>query len=62
MAKMLNIVLKRGYIGIPEKQRDVLRALGLKRIGSSVKKADNESTRGMIHKVFHLVAVEKAEE
>lgn len=59
---MLRIVLKRGYIGIPEKQRAVLRSLGLKRIGSAVRKTDNEATRGMIHKVSHLVAVEKAEE
>jgi large subunit ribosomal protein L30 len=59
---MLRIVLNRSYIGIPGKQRKVLEALGLKKIGSAVKKADDDSTRGMINKVSHLVAVEKIEE
>jgi large subunit ribosomal protein L30 len=59
---MLRIVLKRSYIGIPEKQRKVLSALGLKKIRSAVRKADDDSTKGMINKVSHLVAVEKIEE
>lgn len=59
---MLKIVLKRSYIGIPEKQRKVLRALGLKKIGSSVKKTDNRSTIGMINKVSHLISVGKVDE
>ena len=56
---MMRIVLKRGYIGIPEKQRKVLRALGLKKIGASVEKKDNEAIRGMVHAVAHLVDVHK---
>ncbi len=59
---MLRIVLKRSYIGIPEKQRKVLAALGLKKIRSAVRKADDDSTKGMISKVSHLVAVEKIED
>lgn len=62
MYKMLKIVLKRSYIGIPEKQRKVLRALGLRKIGSAVTKPEDGSVRGMLHKVSHLVAVEKTEE
>jgi len=58
---MLKIVLKRSYIGIPEKQRKVLQALGLRKIGSSVKRADDKSTKGMINRVSHLVAVEKVD-
>lgn len=54
---MVRIKLKRGYIGLPEKQRRVLRALGLKKIGSSVVKGDSPVFRGMIHKVSHLVEV-----
>ena len=59
---MLRIALRRSWIGIPEKQRRVLEALGLKRIGKAVKRADDDSTRGMINKVSHLVSVEKTEE
>lgn len=59
---MLKIVLKRSYIGIPEKQRKVLRALGLRKIGCSVDRSDNKAVRGMIHKVSHLVSVEKKAE
>jgi large subunit ribosomal protein L30 len=59
---MLKITLKRGYIGIPEKQRKVLRALGLKRIGNAVAMKDDGATRGMISRVPHLIVVEKVEE
>lgn len=59
---MLKISLKRGYIGIPDKQKKVLQSLGLKKIGSIVEKADVLSIRGMIHKVSHLITVEKVEE
>jgi large subunit ribosomal protein L30 len=58
---MLKIVLKRSYIGTPEKQRKILRALGLRKIGSAVKKTDDKSTRGMIYRVSNLVSVEKAD-
>ena len=56
---MLRIVLKRGYIGIPDKQRKILAALGLKRIGATVTMEDNKAIQGMVIKVAHLVAVEK---
>ncbi len=58
---MLKIVLKRSYIGIPEKQRRVLAALGLRKIGSTVVKTDTKAMQGMIHKVPHLISVEKVE-
>ncbi len=59
---MLKIVLKKGYIGIPVKQRRTLEALGLKRIGASVKREDNKAIKGMINRVSHLVAVETVSE
>ncbi|MDA8082887.1 MAG: 50S ribosomal protein L30 [Nitrospiraceae bacterium] len=59
---MLRIVLKKGYIGIPDKQRKTLEALGLKRIGTSVTREDNRALQGMLTKVAHLVAVEKVTE
>jgi len=58
---MLKITLRRSYIGIPEKQRKVLVSLGLKKIGCSVTQADNEAIKGMVHKVTHLVAVERVD-
>jgi large subunit ribosomal protein L30 len=62
MRDMLKITLKRGHVGIPEKQRKVLRALGLKKIGKVVTRRDDEAIRGMIKRVPHLIAVEKAED
>jgi large subunit ribosomal protein L30 len=59
---MVKIVLKRSYIGITPKQEKVLQALGLKKIGSIVKKTDNKATMGMINKVSHLVSFEKVDE
>jgi len=59
---MLRIVLNRSYIGVPEKQKRVLQALGLRKIGSGVNKANDKATQGMIHKVSHLVSVETIEE
>lgn len=56
---MLKITLKRGYIGIPDKQKKVLAALGLRKIGSSVKRTGDKAVEGMIRKVAHLVSIEK---
>ncbi len=59
---MVKIVLRKSYIGITPKQEKVLQALGLKKIGSTVKKVDNKATMGMINKVSHLVSFEKVDE
>ncbi len=56
---MIRITLKRSYIGVPEKMRRTLRALGLRKIGMTVEKQDIPSIRGMIHKVSHLIDVGK---
>ncbi len=37
-----------------------MRGLGLRRIGHTVDVVDHPSSRGMIHKVRHLVVVEEA--
>lgn len=59
---MVKIVLKRSHIGITPKQRLILQALGLKKIGSTTKKADDKAIMGMINKVSHLVSFEKVDE
>ena len=56
---ILKITLKRSHIGIPEKQQKVLRSLGLKKIGSSIMRGESEAIKGMVHKVSHLVSVER---
>jgi large subunit ribosomal protein L30 len=49
-------------IGRPEKQRKVLRGMGLKKLNNIVILADTPQTRGMINKVSHLVSVEESKE
>ena len=58
MAK-LKITLTRSLIGSPETQRKTSKALGLKKLNSSVELPDNESIRGQLHKVEHLITVEE---
>lgn len=56
----LKITQKRSSIGRPPDQRRTLRALGLRKIGHSVQKADSPDLRGMLFKVQHLVEVQDA--
>jgi large subunit ribosomal protein L30 len=58
-AKTLRVKQVKSQIGRPKDQDLTLRALGLGRIGKSHELADNESVRGMINKVSHLVQVEE---
>jgi ribosomal protein L30 len=48
----------RSTIGHPPRQREVLRSLGLRRIGMRVERPDNPAVRGAIQAVDHLVAIE----
>jgi large subunit ribosomal protein L30 len=57
-AKTIKITLVKSTIGFDRKQDKVVTGLGLRRIGHSVELADTPETRGMIHKVRHLVTVE----
>ena len=62
MGKMLKIKMVKSEIGRPEKQRKILRGIGLKKLNSCVTLADTPQTRGMINKVSHLVSVEESKE
>jgi large subunit ribosomal protein L30 len=62
MAGKLIVRQVRSTISRPEKQRLVLRALGLRRIGHQREHEDNPVIRGMIRKVSHLVEVREANE
>ena len=57
-AKTVKITLVKSTIGFDKKQDRVVTGLGLRRIGHTVELADTPETRGMIHKVRHLVTVE----
>ena len=46
--------------GANRQQLDTLRSLGLRRIGHTVEVKDNPQTRGMLHRVRHLIKVEEA--
>jgi large subunit ribosomal protein L30 len=59
--KHLRIKLVRSVIGRPQKQREVVKGLGLRRINSEVIREDRPETRGMIRKIPHLIEVEELE-
>ena len=56
-AARLKIRQVRSAIGFNKNQGIVLQSMGLRRIGHTVELADTPETRGMIHKVRHLVEV-----
>ena len=56
--KSLRLTQVKSSIGRPADQGKTLRALGLGKIGRTVDQVDNESVRGMIFKVKHLITVE----
>ncbi len=56
-AKKLTITLVRSTIGFDKTQAKTVQAMGLRKIRHSVELPDTPETRGMIHKVRHLVTV-----
>ena len=58
--KALKVTLVKSTIGFDKKQDAVVTSLGLRRLRHSVVVNDTPETRGMIHKVRHLVTVESA--
>jgi large subunit ribosomal protein L30 len=58
----LKITQVRSTVGKPRRQRDTVRALGLRRIRHSVVKEDRPEIRGMVARVQHLVDVEEGAE
>jgi len=59
---MLKVKKVKSEIGRPEKQRKVLRGMGLNKLNKTVTLADTPQVRGMINKVIHLVSVEESKE
>jgi large subunit ribosomal protein L30 len=59
--KKLKVTLVKSYIGRPQKQRNVLRGMGLEKLNKTVLLKDTPEIRGMVYKVCHLVSVEELE-
>jgi large subunit ribosomal protein L30 len=55
----LRITWIKSGIGYSRRQKDTIRALGLRHLGTAVEQADTPVIRGMISKISHLVRVEE---
>ena len=56
----LKITLTKSINKARANEKATVRALGLKKIGQTVEKADNEATRGMVKAVTNYVVAEEA--
>ncbi len=59
--KKLRVTLVKSAIGYEKSQGMTVRALGLRRLHSSVIVDDTPTNRGQINKIIHLVKVEEIE-
>jgi large subunit ribosomal protein L30 len=55
--RRLKLELVRSPIGGTERQRATVIALGLRKLHQVVEHSDSPVTRGMVHKVAHLVRI-----
>ena len=55
----VKITLTRSLIGRPQNQKDTVKALGLRKINSTVVKPANEAITGMVNTISHLVDVKE---
>ena len=60
-AGRVKVTLVRSTIGFDRRQADVVRGMGIRRLGHTVELPDVPSIRGMIYKVRHLVRVSDVE-
>jgi large subunit ribosomal protein L30 len=51
----IKVTQRKSAIGRPQRQRDTLRGLGLRKLNQSRILDDTPSVRGMINKVNHLI-------
>ena len=59
MADKLKVTLVKSTIGAIPKHKKTVEALGLRKLNKTVELPDNDSVRGMIRQVSHLVKVEE---
>ncbi len=64
MAKGKTIFIQyfRSSIGRPERQKRILRSLGLKKLNQVIERPDNPATRGVVAKIPHLIQIIEGEE
>jgi large subunit ribosomal protein L30 len=55
--KRLKVTLRKSTIGFNRAQAKTVQGMGLRRLHHTVELPDTPETRGMIHKVRHLVEV-----
>ena len=58
-AKTITVTLRKSTIGFNKTQAKTVQGMGLRRLNHSVQIQDTPATRGMIHKVRHLVDVQE---
>lgn len=51
------VQLVRGLAGTTRYQREVIKGLGLRRLGATASRPDNPMIRGMVRRVPHLVRI-----
>jgi large subunit ribosomal protein L30 len=57
--RRLKVTLIRSTIGFNRTQDETVTGMGLRRLNHTVELPDTPETRGMIHKVRHLVTVQE---
>jgi large subunit ribosomal protein L30 len=57
--KTVRITLVKSPIGYTQRQKDTVKALGLRKMHQTVEHIDSPVIRGMIAKVVHLIKVEE---
>ena len=57
--KVFRVTLVKSPIGYSQRQKDTVRALGLRRLNQTVEHTDSAVIRGMLDKVSHLVLIEE---
>jgi large subunit ribosomal protein L30 len=57
IGKKIKVTLRKSTIGFNRAQAKTVEGMGLRRINHSVELPDTAETRGMIHKVRHLIEV-----
>ena len=60
MADEIQITQLRSANGTDRAQRETLRTLGLRGIGTTSRRADGPAMRGLVRRVAHLVSAEPA--
>jgi large subunit ribosomal protein L30 len=56
-AAKIRIQYYRSTIAFPQKQKDIVRSLGLRKLNQVVERPDTPAMRGMVKKIPHLLRI-----